>query len=60
MGTGEFVFRAIDNVDSHHDTIRFSWTMVSACGGEVASVGFDFPILAPDGRIQADYQFIEP
>jgi len=60
VGTGQFVFRAIDNVDSHHDTVRFNWTMVPASGGDVASVGFDFLFLAPDGRIHADYQFIEP
>ena len=60
VSTGEFVFRAINNVDSHHGTVRFNWTMVSASGGDVASVGFDFLILAPDGRIHADYQFIEP
>jgi hypothetical protein len=60
VGTGEYFFRAIDNVVSHHDTIRFNWTMVPTDGGDVASVGFDFLILAPDGRIHADYQFIEP
>jgi hypothetical protein len=27
--------------------------------GEVAGVGLEFVVLAPDGRIQADYQFIE-
>jgi hypothetical protein len=27
--------------------------------GEVAGVGLEFPVLAPDGRIQTDYQFIE-
>jgi hypothetical protein len=60
VGSGQYVFRAIDNVDSHHDTVRFNWTMAPAGGGDVTSVGFDFLILAPDGRIREDYQFIEP
>jgi hypothetical protein len=57
---GKYIFRAIDNVDSHHDTVRFNWTMAPASGGDVEYVGFDFLILAPDGRIREDYQFIEP
>jgi hypothetical protein len=27
--------------------------------GEVAGVGLDFLVLAPDGRIRCDYQFVE-
>jgi hypothetical protein len=57
---GKYVFRAIDNIVSHHDTIRFYWTMAPANGGDVESVGLNFLILAPDGRIREDYQFIEP
>lgn len=54
------MFRAIDNVDSHHDTVRFNWTMAPANGGDVGLVGFDFLVLASDGRIREDYRFIEP
>lgn len=30
-----------------------------AASGAVAGAGVEFVTLAPDGRIQADYQFIE-
>jgi SnoaL-like domain len=59
VATGEFTFRALDNVDSHHSTVKFNWMMVPAGGGMAQSVGFDFFVLDDDGRIRADYQFIE-
>jgi hypothetical protein len=34
------------------------WEMVSK-HREVAGVGLEFLVLAPDGRIRRDYQFIE-
>lgn len=57
---GGYIFKPIDNVDSHHDTVKFNWLMIPAAGGDVSAVGFDFFVLGKDGRIQADYQFIEP
>ena len=60
VATGEFTFRALDNIDSHHSTVKFNWMMVPAGGGMAQSVGFDFFVLDEDGRIRADYQFIEP
>src|SRR5580692_2385892 len=51
VGTGRYIFRAIDNVDCHHNTVKFNWTMVPAQGGDVESVGFEFFILSDDGRI---------
>jgi hypothetical protein len=33
--------------------------MVPAGGGEALAVGIDLLLLAPDGRIRADYQFVE-
>ena len=57
--TSGFVFRYRHNADSHHDGVKFNWEMVPAAGGPVASVGFDFLVLAADGRIRLDYQFIE-
>jgi hypothetical protein len=32
---------------------------VPAGGGEAAAAGLEILILGPDGRIEADYQFIE-
>lgn len=60
VGPGEFAFRAVDNVDSHHGTVKFNWTMVPKEGGLARAVGFDFFVLDDEGRIRADYQFMEP
>jgi hypothetical protein len=53
------VFRLRDGVDGHHGTIKLRWEMLSAGGGEVISIGFDFLVLGDDGRIRTGYQFIE-
>jgi hypothetical protein len=53
------VFRLRDGVDGHHGTIKLRWEMLPAAGGDVISVGFDFLVLAEDGRIRTGYQFIE-
>jgi hypothetical protein len=39
------------------DVVQFSWEMVTE-GGEVVGVGLEFLLLAADGRIGRDYQFI--
>ncbi len=57
--TKGYVFRSANNADGHHDAVRFNWEMVPAGGGAVAAVGFDFLVFDGDGRIRADYQFIE-
>jgi hypothetical protein len=58
IATGEFSFRRRDNVERVADVVKFNWEMVSK-DGEVAGVGLEFLVLAPDGRIRRDYQFIE-
>jgi hypothetical protein len=60
IGTGQFVFRAAGDLVAHHDAAAFSWHMVPPSGGEVAATGFDFFLLAEDGRIRVDHQFTEP
>lgn len=57
---GEFRFRTLENIDAHHDSIKFNWAMYPADGGMAATVGFDFFLLDENGLIRADYQFIEP
>lgn len=57
---GGYIFRPVDNIDGHHNTVKFNWLMIPAAGGDVSAVGFDFFVLGDDGRIQVDYQFIEP
>jgi hypothetical protein len=59
VAPGEFTFRRRDNVSRVGDAVKFSWEMVPAGGGEAVAVGLEFLILAPDGRIRLDYQFIE-
>ena len=54
-----YLFRLRDGVDGHHGTIKLRWEMLPAAGDAVISVGFDFLVLAADGRIQTGYQFIE-
>lgn len=53
------VFRLRDGVDGHHGTVKLRWEMLPAASGDVISVGFDFLVLADDGRIRTGYQFIE-
>ena len=57
---GGFLFRAAGDAQVLRDTLMFHWQMVPAAGGPVAAVGLDFLLLAEDGRIAVDYQFILP
>jgi hypothetical protein len=59
IAPGVHVFRHLGNVESHHDVVRFNWHMARRDTGHVAAVGFEFFVLADDGRIAADYQFID-
>ncbi|MDP9607486.1 nuclear transport factor 2 family protein [Variovorax sp. NFACC27] len=43
-----------------HDAVMFHWHMVPAAGGPVTALGLEFLVLAEDGRIAMDYQFILP
>jgi hypothetical protein len=45
--------------DWHHGAVRFVWDMAARGDGKVVSVGVEFLLLADDGRIREDYQFIE-
>lgn len=55
-----FVFRPTGNTDAHNHLIKFHWEMVPRAGGTAEARGLDILVLAPDGRIQALYQFNEP
>lgn len=52
-------FTSSTNATGHHNVVKFNWEMVPDGGGAPTSIGFDFLILADDGRIDLDYQFIE-
>jgi hypothetical protein len=59
IAPGKFTFRARDNAERLADVIKFNWEMISTDGDEVAAVGLEIFFLGADGRIKADYQFIE-
>ena len=59
IAPGVNVFRHIGNVETHHNVVRFNWHMVRRADAHVVAVGFEFLVLADDGRIAADYQFID-
>ena len=59
VAPGKFSFRARDNAGRLGDVVKFNWEMISTDDGEVAAVGLEIFLLGADGRISADYQFIE-
>ncbi len=59
VAPGKFTFRARDNAERLADVVKFNWEMISTDGSDVAAVGLEIFILGDDGRIKADYQFIE-
>ncbi len=59
VAPGQFTFQARDNADRLHNVVKFTWDMVPAGGGEAAGTGLEILVLDEDGRIEADYQFIE-
>jgi len=60
VAPGEFTFRRRDNAARLADVVKFSWEMVPTRGGDPVGTGLEFLVLAADGRIRLDYQFIEP
>jgi hypothetical protein len=54
-----FTFQAANETVGHHDVVRFTWDMVPTAGGEAAASGQQFILLADDGRIRCEYQFID-
>jgi hypothetical protein len=51
-------FTLIGGPDSHHDRVRFSWSL-AADGGEPVARGTDFAVVADDGRLAAVTGFLE-
>jgi hypothetical protein len=56
--TGKYRFRRAGPPVAHHNAVKVQWEMVNVDDGSVASVGLEFLILADDGRIISDHQFI--
>lgn len=54
-----FVFRVTGDVDGHHDTVRFSWELVSEADGSAPVAGSDVATLDEDGRIRGVLGFLD-
>jgi SnoaL-like domain len=51
-------FRAIGDVDAHHDVCRFRWGLGPE-GAEPLVIGFDVATVGPDGRITTVQGFLD-
>jgi hypothetical protein len=58
VATGQMSFRLRDGAKRLGDVVTWRWEGVSP-DGEVLGAGLEFVILAADGRIATDYQFVE-
>jgi hypothetical protein len=58
VAPGAYAFVPRGRASRLRDVVRLPWAMVARDGGEVAGAGVDVLLLAPDGRIAADYQFV--
>ena len=58
VATGQMSFRARHGAKRLGDVVTWRWEGVSP-DGEVLGAGLEFVILAADGRIATDYQFVE-
>jgi len=58
VATGQMSFRLREAARRLGDVVTWRWEGVSP-DGEVLGVGLEFVILAADGRIATDYQFVE-
>jgi len=56
----KFQFEVAGGIEQLRDMVRFNWRMVPKAGGAVAATGLIVLLLAHDGRIRTDYQFIDP
>lgn len=52
-------FELVDGPDTHHDRVRFTWSLGPA-DGEPIAIGVDFATTAEDGRMQDVTGFLEP
>ena len=55
-----YKFEVAGDVEQLRDMVKFDWRMVPQAGGAVAATGSIVLLLASDGRVQTDYQFIDP
>jgi hypothetical protein len=53
-------FELAGGVEQLRDMVKFNWRMVPDGGGAIAATGLIVLLLAEDGRVRIDYQFIDP
>lgn len=58
VATGQMSFRPLSGARRLGDVVTWRWEGVSP-DGEVLGAGLNFVILAADGRIATDYQFVD-
>ena len=58
VATGQMAFRTQGGAKRLGDVVTWRWEGVSP-DGEVLGAGLEFVVLAADGRIATDYQFLE-
>ena len=58
VASGEMTFRARAGARRLGDVVTWRWEGISP-EGEVVGAGLEFVVLAADGRIATDYQFVE-
>jgi hypothetical protein len=59
VAPGEYEFVPHGEAVALRDLVKLRWAMVPTGGGEALAIGIDLLLLAPDGRIVTDYQFVE-
>jgi hypothetical protein len=57
VGAGRYRFGS-GGALSHHGFVLFRWELVDANEGDLADAGMNLFLLADDGRIEADVQFV--
>jgi hypothetical protein len=55
-----YTFELGGGVEQLCDMVKFTWRMVPNGGGAIAATGLIVLLLAADGRVRIDYQFIDP
>jgi hypothetical protein len=55
-----YKFELAGGLEQLRDMVKFNWRMVPNGSGAVAATGLIVLLLADDGRVRIDYQFIDP
>ncbi|MFE2297559.1 hypothetical protein ACFXAW_05120 [Streptomyces sp. NPDC059445] len=59
VAPGTYVFRIGESARRLHDAVTFRWESFHTGEGRVTGGGLEFLLLDEEGRIKADYQFVD-